>query len=100
MTDGGGTGPLDGRSVRPIDLVPARAGLPDVLAGWDVDGAVPARLERPPFPMDTVVVVGAALAGALLGAAGARRARGRRAALAALAGAVAAGAVRRVWRSP
>lgn len=99
--DGAGA---DARSVRPLDLG-SDAGIgvataPDVLAGWDVDGGVPARLEAPPFPLDTVVVGGAALVGGLLGAALGGRPRGRRLALGAVAGAVLAGAIRGVWRSP
>lgn len=90
----------EGASVRPGDLGPAADDGVDVLAGWDLEGAVPVRLERPPFPLDTVVVAGSALAGAVLGAGGRRGSRGRRVALGALLGAVAAGAARRVWRSP
>jgi hypothetical protein len=73
----------------------------DVLEGWDVD-ADPAELERwrhdrPPFPADTVIVAGAGVAGALLGAVVAdRRARG--AVLGGLAGVVGAAVLRQVWR--
>ena len=86
-------------SVRPPDLDTVRARPIDVLAGWDVDGDAPARLERPPFPLDTVVVGGAAVLGGLVGALGAGR-RGRRVVAGAVAGAVIAGVVRRIWRAP
>jgi hypothetical protein len=95
---GGGPG-----SVRPPDLPPVtvRDEPRDVLEGWDV-GADPAELERwrhdrPPFPTDTVIVAGAGVAGALLGALVAdRRARG--AVLGGLAGVVGAAVCRQVWR--
>ena len=89
-------------SVRPPDLPPddVRGG-DDVLAGWDtdVDAADLSRwqVDRPPFPTDTVVVVGAKLAGAILGAALDRR-RGRGAVLGAMAGLVTAVVARRLWR--
>jgi hypothetical protein len=100
MRDARGQAETPGGSVRPSELDPAATGASDVLAGWDVDGAVPARLERPPFPLDTVVVGGAALVGALVGAAGGRGHRARRGLLGALVGVGAAGVLRRVWRSP
>ena len=100
MTDAGDGATVLGASVRPIDLDPTRTGPTDVLAGWDVDGGVPARLDRPPFPVDTVVVGGAALVGALVAGAASGGRRGRRAVLGALLGAAAIGAARRVWRSP
>lgn len=90
----------EGASVRPGDLGATDDGGTDVLAGWDLEGAVPGRLERPPFPFDTVVVAASALVGAVLGGGGRRGSRGRRTALGALLGAVVAGAARRVWRSP
>lgn len=100
MTDVGDDAAVQGASVRPIDLDPARTGAVDVLAGWDVDGAVPARLERPPFPHDTVAVGAAALVGALVAGAASGGRRGGRAVLGAVLGVTVVGAARRVWRSP
>lgn len=100
MTDPSDDATAKGASVRPIDLDPASTGPTDVLAGWDVDGAVPARLERPPFPLDTVAVGAAAFVGALLAGAASGGRRGRRAVLGAVLGAAVVGAARRVWRSP
>jgi hypothetical protein len=89
-------------SVRPPDLRPdAVRDLDDPVAGWDVGvpvGAAGVRDERP-FPLDTVVVVGAAVTGAALGALLGRRTV-RDALLGALGGAVGAGAVRRIWQLP
>jgi hypothetical protein len=90
-------------SVRPPDLPPVavRDEPRDVLEGWDV-GVDPAELERwrhdrPPFPADTVIVAGAGVVGALLGAVVAdRRARG--AVVGGLAGLVGAAVLRQVWR--
>jgi hypothetical protein len=90
-------------SIRPPDLVPVmvRDEPRDVLAGWD-DGVDAADLERwredrPPFPTDAAVVLGAAAGGALLGALVGPR-RGRNAVLGGLAGAVGAAVARQLWR--
>jgi hypothetical protein len=93
----------DRGSVRPPDLVPVmvRDEPRDVLAGWDV--GLPAadldrrRDDRPPFPTDTVIVAGAGVAGALVGALVPDR-RGRNAAIGGLAGLLGAAVVRQVWR--
>ncbi len=89
-------------SVRPPDLPPdAVRDADDPVAGWDVGvpvGVAAVRDERP-FPLDTVVVVGAAGVGLALGLALGRR-RGRDAVLGALGGAVGAGIARRVWQLP
>ncbi len=86
-------------SVRPPDLEPdAVRGIPDPLDGWDV--AEPARVvvdDRPPFPADTVVVVAAAVLGAIAGGLVAER-PGRGASLGALGGVVCAGSARRIWQ--
>ena len=93
----------DGSSVRPPDLDPAsvRTSPENVLDGWDVgaSGAEVAswRRDRRPFPVDTVVVAGAAVAGAAVGAALSHRHRVAWSAGASLAGAVTAGAARRIW---
>jgi hypothetical protein len=94
--------PGDG-SIRPPDLVPVmvRDEPRDVLAGWD-DGVDAADLERwredrPPFPTDAAIVLGAAAGGALLGAL-LGPPRGRNAALGGLAGAVGAAVTRQLWR--
>jgi len=91
-------------SVRPPDLAPdsvRRRDELDVLAGWDADADVVDVAawgqDRRPFPTDTVVVLGAGVAGAVGGTLLDRR-RGRGAALGGLAGLVAAGVVRRIWR--
>jgi hypothetical protein len=90
-------------SVRPPDLVPVmvRDEPRDVISGWDV-GADPAELERwrvdrPPFPQDAAIVLGAGVMGGLLGALVPER-RGRNLALGAAVGAFGAAAVRQVWR--
>lgn len=95
--------PAEAASVRPPDLDPreVQTGDDDVLAGWDVgvtaDEVASWRLDRRPFPTDTVVVaVGAVLGGAVGGAVWDRR-RVLGAGVGALGGAVAAGAARRVW---
>lgn len=89
-------------SVRPPDLEPdvVRGG-PDPLEGWDagVPTGVAAIVDRRPFPLDTVVVVGAVVLGAALGATFGRR-PARDGALAALGGAMGAGLVRRIWQLP
>jgi hypothetical protein len=73
----------------------------DVLAGWD-DGVDAAELERwredrPPFPTDAAVVLGAAPAGRCSGPWSAPVAA-RNAALGGLAGAVGAAVARQLWR--
>lgn len=86
-------------SVRPPDLPPAEVrDEPDPLAGWDADGTAPVRDERP-FPLDTVAVATAAIAGAALGAVFGRRAL-RDGVVGAVGGAVGAGVARRIWRLP
>lgn len=89
-------------SVRPPDLPPEEVrGGPDPLAGWDagvaLDGA--AIRDEPPFPVDTMVVAGAAVVGAALGATFGRRPL-RDGALGAVGGAVGAGLTRRIWQLP
>jgi hypothetical protein len=89
-------------SVRPPDLPPdeVRDAGGDVLRGWDT--AAPGfddwQRDRPPFPTDTVIVAGAGLAGALLGATLARDRRAAGAAGGAAAGVAAAAIARRLWR--
>jgi hypothetical protein len=91
-----------GTSVRPPDLRPdAVRDLDDPVAGWDAGvpiGIAAVRDERP-FPLDTVVVVAATVAGAALGAALGRRPV-RDALLGGAGGAIGAGVVRRIWRLP
>jgi hypothetical protein len=87
-------------SVRPPDLPPDTV-RDDVLAGWDV-GVGPAEMagwrdDHRPFPVDTVVVAGAAATGLVLGAVLDRR-HGRGAAVGAMVGAIAGAATRRIWR--
>lgn len=98
------TGPVatGANSVRPPDLAPDEVrGADDVLAGWDTDAEAADlarwQVDRPPFPTDTVVVVGAKLLGAVLGATLDRR-RGRGLVLGAAAGLTAAVVARRIWR--
>jgi hypothetical protein len=93
----------DRGSVRPPDLVPVmvRDEPRDVLAGWDA-GVSPGELDRwrddrPPFPTDTVIVAGAGVAGALVGALVPDR-RGRNAAIGGLVGLLGAAMIRQVWR--
>ncbi|GGI03757.1 hypothetical protein [Egicoccus halophilus] len=95
--------PAEPASIRPPDLPPraVRGADRDVLAGWDTDVELAAlargRGDRRPFPIDTVVVLGAGVAGATGGAAlGARRGRG--AVLGSLVAVVSAAVVRRIWR--
>lgn len=92
----------DANSVRPPDLAPDEVRTADdVLAGWDtdVDAADLARwqVDRPPFPTDLVVVAGAKVLGAAIGAAVDRR-RGRGLVLGAVAGLTVAVVARRIWR--
>lgn len=91
-------------SVRPPDLAPeaVRDGSLDVLAGWDIgadDAEVAAwrRDTRPP-PVDTAVVGGGLLVGAVAGALAWRDHRVWGAGIGAFAGVVVAGAARRIWR--
>jgi hypothetical protein len=93
----------DRGSVRPPDLVPVmvRDEPRDVLAGWDA-GVSPGELDRwrddrPPFPTDTVIVAGAGVAGAFVGALVPDR-RGRNAAIGGLVGLLGAAMIRQVWR--
>ena len=90
-------------SVRPPDLDPAEVQHQDldVLAGWDL-GATPEevaswRVDRRPFPADTVVVVAGTLVGATLAGLLARQHRAGWIAAGALGGAGIAGASRRIW---
>jgi hypothetical protein len=91
----------EGASVRPPDLQPDAVRDRDPLAGWDrgVPIGIAAVRDERPFPLDTVVVAGAALLGAAIGAVFGRRAV-RDAALAGFGGALGAGLVRRIWRLP
>ena len=72
----------------------------DVLAGWDPAGPPPVLDGRAPFPTDTVVAVGAIVAGMVAGLA----LRGRHPLVRAQVGGVLglAGAIvaRRMWRLP
>lgn len=86
-------------SVRPPDLRPegVRDAPGEVLAGWDQSVAPAAVVDRPPFPMDAVVLAGAGLAGAVLGTLfGERGCRG--AVLGAAGGVFGAAVARTVWR--
>ncbi len=90
-------------SVRPPDLDPSdvRRQDPDVLAGWDL-GATPEevaswRSDRPPFPVDTIIVATGAVAGAVVAGLLARQHRPGWVAVGTLGGATVTGAWRRVW---
>lgn len=86
-------------SVRPPDLRPDRVrdAAGEVLAGWDEGAAPAAVVDRPPFPVDAVVLAGAGLAGAILGTlVGERGCRG--AVLGAAGGVFGAAVARTVWR--
>jgi hypothetical protein len=72
----------------------------DVLAGWDPAGPPPPLDGRAPFPTDTVVAVGATLAGIALGLAIGGRHPIVRAKVGGLLGLGAAIAARRMWRLP
>ena len=77
-----------------------RAAADDVLAGWDPAGPPPVLDGRAPFPTDTVVAVGAIVAGMVAGLAlGGRHplVRAQAGGVLGLAGAIAA---RRMWRLP
>jgi hypothetical protein len=97
-------GGADAASVRPPDLDAHAVRPVDPLEGWDVGIEPPHDLgpvDHPPFPLDPVIVGGAAVAGALVAAVTARgRAGAGRVLAGALLAAVAAGAARRVWRLP
>jgi hypothetical protein len=72
----------------------------DVLAGWDPAGPPPMLDGAGPFPTDTVIAIGATLAGAIVGlAVGGRHplVRAKIGGVLGLAGAIAA---RRMWRLP
>jgi len=90
-------------SIRPPDLDPQAVRTPDedVLAGWDVGASAEEvaswQHDQRPFPTDTVVVLGAAVCGGLLGVLLTDRHRGRWAALGALGGVLGAGTARRIW---
>ena len=86
-------------SVRPPDLPPTdvREHSTDVLAGWDRDTGPPPVVDRAPFPVDAVVLVGGGLVGALVGVLVCERG-GRGGVLGAAAGVLGAAAARRVWR--
>jgi hypothetical protein len=72
----------------------------DVLAGWDPAGPPPVLDGRAPFPTDTVVAVGAMLAGVVAGVALGGRHPLIRAKVGALVGLGAAITARRMWRLP
>ena len=91
---------LPAASVRPPDLVPASVRDHDPLAGWDVGMATPEPIASAPFPVDTAVVAGAAVLGALVVGLTTRRAGLGRLLVGALAGAVVGGVARGVWRLP
>ncbi len=86
-------------SVRPPDLQPGqvRDDPGEVLAGWDRGTAPLTVTDRPPFPVDAVVLAGAGLAGAVLGTLfGERGCRG--AVLGAAGGVFGAAVARTIWR--
>ncbi len=72
----------------------------DVLAGWDPAGPPPPLDGRAPFPIDTVVAVGATLAGVAVGLAIGGRHPIVRAKVGGLLGLGAAIATRRMWQLP
>lgn len=72
----------------------------DVLAGWDPDGPPPVLDGRAPFPTDTVIAVGATVAGVVLGLARGGRHPIVRAKLGGLLGLGTAIVARRMWRLP
>jgi hypothetical protein len=86
------------------ERAPSSAPDVDVLAGWDPAGPPPILDGSAPFPTDTVVAVGATVAGMVVGLAVGGRRPFMRAVISAkvggiigLAGAI---AVRRMWRLP
>ena len=93
----------DDGSVRPPDLDPSevRSQDVDVLAGWDL-GATPEevaswRVDRRPFPVDTVTVAAGSVLGAVLAGLVAKEHRTGWIAAGAIGGAGIAGASRRIW---
>ena len=102
LVPAGGAG--DEVSVRPPDLEPeaVRDRSPDVLAGWDVgvgEAEVASwRQDRRPVPVDTLVVVGAGVAGVVAGLLLLPEHRLRGASFGALGGFAGAATARRVWR--
>jgi len=72
----------------------------DVLVGWDPAGPPPVLDGRPPFPIDTVVAVGATLVGMGAGIAVGGRYPLIRAKVGGLLGLAAAIVARRMWRLP
>jgi len=97
-----GTSPNVTPAVTPA--APSTVSSVDVLAGWDPAGPPPVLDGSAPFPTDTVVAVGAMLAGVALGLAAGDRRTFLRAVLSAKAGGVlgltAAIVARRMWRLP
>jgi hypothetical protein len=86
-------------SVRPPDLRPdaVRDAAGDVLEGWDRGAGPVMVVDRAPIPTDAIVLAGAGLAGAVLGALfGERGCRG--AVLGAAGGVLGAAVARRIWR--
>jgi hypothetical protein len=94
----------DDHSVRPPDLTPEEVGAQprDVLAGWDIgagpDEVASWREDHRPFPLDTVLVVGAGVAGLVAGALLDPRHRTRSAAVGAGVGVAVVAVARRLWR--
>jgi hypothetical protein len=80
----------------------ARTGTPDVdvLAGWDPAGPPPMLDGSAPFPTDTVVAIGATVAGMVLGLAAGGRHPIVRTTFGGVLGLAAAIAARRMWRLP
>jgi len=72
----------------------------DVLSGWDPDGPPPVLDGRAPFPTDTVIAVGAVVAGVAIGLARGGRHPLVRAKVGGLLGLGAAIVARRMWRLP
>lgn len=75
-------------------------GADDVLAGWDPAGPPPVLDGRAPFPTDTVIAVGAMVAGMVAGLAVGGRHPLVRAKIGAVLGLGGAIAARRMWRLP
>lgn len=72
----------------------------DVLAGWDPDGPPPVLDGSAPFPTDTVIAVGATVAGVVLALGRGGRHPFVRAKVGGLLGLGAAIVARRMWRLP
>ncbi len=72
----------------------------DVLAGWDPAGPPPVLDGRAPFPLDTVVAVGATVLGMVAGVALGGRHPFVRAKVGGLLGLGTAIVARRMWRLP